>query len=197
MLYMTTEQINNHQRFRNAISKLTGKRYRDSLCDFDLLDITECEDSKCICGKNIHYVFLAKQKNNSSQAVNFGRCCAMQFYDEFMEQYKDNELMKDEIKKFKEWKEKGDRDHNILKCRHIKCTHCGIPWSKPRCFHSGLCVPCKKEYNDLLKTKIELPRFKGKNLKDMKEEAWYMEWCVKKGTRQADIFKQFIDFKKF
>lgn len=189
------EAKESHTRFRNAVSRITHKPYSESLTQFKLLEIEEREDdlTNCVCGKSIKYVFSVQHKGTTDY-YQFGRCCAMQFYDSFMEEHQADPSMMEEIEHFKAWKDEAEKQYSLIMYANKKCTHCSTPWTHKHCFHKGMCKPCKAEYKGLLNTKIVLHKYKGETMKTMKEDTKYMEFCIENKTRQSDLFQQFRDF---
>jgi hypothetical protein len=190
-------------RLRNGISKLTQKPFPKCLYYIDQVDniyasLTSnpeyiCKDcgegeihSHCACRVRIKHINIFINKRTNTKFI-IGNICVNSLVKD-LKKYEDNSI------EFKDLYSKWNAIRCNINNKNRKCQHCEKPWTYKNCFHAGLCKECKVLEKEILNTKIILPKYKNWKLKTMKDDIEYMKLCIEWKTRQADLFKSYIEF---
>jgi hypothetical protein len=118
----------------------------------------------------------------------------MHFYDQFKNQLKESKLINELEYLHKKW-EGLFKKYKQIKRRNNNCKGCLTPWTHKNCFYLGFCKTCRNKRDTLGKIKVELPKYKNKNLKFVRRyDEEYLQFCIKNKTRQHDIFNEYINY---
>jgi len=104
-----------------------------------------------------------------------------------------------DIEIYNHWRDQVQFAINNSKLRQnkaTKCVHCRVPWCISKKVRRGLCPECCDGLSDLGKTKMRLPKYKGKTFNTVyKVDEGYIRFCIMKKARQFEIMRSFIQLK--
>lgn len=157
--------------------------------------VSEDELKICTCGKlGIKEINVFNFKYDDKDIYfNIGSVC--------IDRITEDKTLIDDVEIYKHWEKQAIKAINGIKSirnTNKKCNICFTPWTYKYCFRDGLCSNCrikKNKLNELLKTKIILPKYNGLQLKDIVDNIKYIEFCIENKTRQHKLFMEYIELK--
>jgi hypothetical protein len=201
--------INCYYLLRKKLETATGKKFPmclEYLEETDYLHVSidetdefdeclKCPNSKydvhthCLCGVEIIYINVFINTITQDKIIIGSKCI-----NKLIEDIKNYMVDKEE---FKILYEKWLKIQSIIKNKNQKCVKCNAKNTGKRCLYKGLCKHCRYSKKKLLKTKIQLPKYKGKTIKiACRDETFidYVNFCIKNKTRQYEIFKEYLTY---
>lgn len=195
----------NYTVFEKRLSNIANKSFDKALFEFSLeniLTLSEFNDqnnstlkhSNCLCGHKIHIIFVIKYTTQNKD-FHVGYCCAQHFYDQFLDQCKQNCNL---MSKINDYREKWEYLMQLYKFKTTKrnsCKVCDAKWTHNRCFYRGLCKDCKQKQNEVGNVKVVLPKYKNKTISYVyKFDKDYVHFCIQNKTRQHNLFEDYAKY---
>ena len=155
--------------------------------------IVHTKADACICGVKIKSEFyFIYDYNGVTKILIIGSTCFKHLLD-------DLRSIKD-ISIYNHWRDQVQFAINDSKLRHnkaTKCVNCKVPWCISKKFRLGMCPECCELVSDLGKTKMKLPKYKGKTFNSVyKVDEKYFSFCVMKKSKQSDLMQSYINLKE-
>ena len=155
--------------------------------------IVHTKPDACICGVSIKNEYYFKYEYNGvTKILVIGSTC-------FKHLLNDLRSIKN-IEIYNHWRDQVQyaiNDSTLRRNKNSKCVNCKVPWCISKRFRRGLCPECCEELSDLGKTKMKLPKYKGKTFNSVyKVDEKYFSFCLMKNSKQSDLMQSYINLKE-